>query len=157
MKKENELEIVEESRNEIDDFNSSNSKSKIQILTNIVDSKKLYNLENGEVTYKINDLKGTEIEVVEFEVKRIEKKLNNPIVDEESGEIVKDTELKMITILLDKEGNSYVTASSIFAFQFLRLVEIIGLEKFKDENVKIKIIEKSIKDSSNKSLGFEWI
>lgn len=129
----------------------SASKSKARTFTNITDTKKIYNLEN-HVDYKLNDVKGETLRVKEVLIKVIETPLAEPEVNEETGE-VRDMEIKKICILIDTEDKSYVTASKIFTNQMARYVMEFGLT----EPIDIKIIDKPVKNSSNRALGFELV
>ena len=129
-----------------------NSQTKMNVFTNIKDTKKIYNLEN-HVDYKINDVKGEKLRVKEVLIKVIERPLEEPEVNEETGEIIRDKEYKKICILIDSEDKSYVTASKTFTNQMARYIMQFGLE----EPIDIKINEKSVRNSSNKALGFELV
>lgn len=118
------------------------------------DKKKIFNLENN-CDYKLNDCKGQSMRIVDVMIKSIQKKLAEPVVDEESGE-VKEFEFKKVCILIDDQGKSYVTASKLFTLQMARYLELFGIESVK-EGLEIRIIEKPIKNSNNKSLGFELL
>lgn len=128
----------------------NSEKVKTKIFTNITDNKKIYNLEN-HVDYRLNDLKGELIRVKEVLIKVIEKALDEPEINEETGEVLRDKEYKKICILIDSDDKSYVTASKMFTNQMARYIAEFGL----NEPVDIKIIEKTVKNSSNKALGFE--
>lgn len=130
----------------------SNSQTKMNVFTNIEDTKKIYNLEN-HVDYKINDIKGESLRVKEVLIKVIEKPLEEPEINEETGEIIRDKELKKICILIDDEDKSYVTASKTFTNQMARYIMQFGLDK----PIDIRIIERTVKGSSNKALGFELV
>lgn len=130
----------------------NNSQTKMNVFTNIEDTKKIYNLEN-HVDFKINDVKGESLRVKEVLIKVIEKPLEEPEVNEETGEIIRDKEFKKICILIDTEDKSYVTASKTFTNQMARYIMQFGLK----DPVDIKIIEKSVKGSNNKALGFELV
>ena len=123
--------------------------------TNIRDEKKIFNLDTN-VDYKLNDCKGQLMRVKEVLIKRFEKVLDEPIVNEETGEI-KETEIKMVTILIDDNNKSYVTASKIFTMQMMRYIQQFGTARMEDEGLEIKIIERSVKGSNNKALGFELV
>ena len=86
-------------------------------------------------------------------IKVIERNID-PVVDE-NGEVIKDKEIKKICILIDDKGKSYVTASKMFTNQFIQYISMFGFDTIKGEGLDIKIIEKTIKNSSNKALGFE--
>lgn len=118
------------------------------------DKKKIFNLESN-CDYKINDCKGESIRVVDVMIKSIQRKLAEPEVNEETGE-VKEFEFKKICILIDDQGKSYVTASKLFTLQMVKYLEMFGIDSVK-AGLDIRIIEKPIKGSNNKSLGFELL
>src|SRR5699024_10371442 len=66
--------------------------TKGNIFTNITDKKKIFNLDS-HVDNLLNDCEGELIRVKEVLIKRYEKPLKEPVVDEETGEIVKDKEI----------------------------------------------------------------
>lgn len=130
------------------------SKTKKQIFTNIQDQKKIFNLENSECDYKLNDCKDEVIRVKEVMIKKFEKPLAEPEIDSATGEILKDKEIKMVTILIDEAGKSYVTASKMFSIQMSNYIQMFGINK---DGFEIKITDRAIKGSSNKALGFELV
>lgn len=135
--------------------NTSKTKKKTYTTLDITDVKTLYNLDNKDCDFKINDCVGQSIRVVDVVIKEFERDLEEPIVDE-NGEIVQDKERKMVTILIDDQNQSYVTASKIFTLQMKRFIETFGVNVIKN-GLEIKIVNKKVKDSNNKSLGFELI
>ena len=151
--------IIEEEKNEImvKDFGEYNvnrvGKSNQQVFTSIKDPKKIFNLDNN-CDFKLNDCKGETLRVKDVLVKIIETPLDEPKVNDETGEII-DSEYKKITILIDDQGKSYVTASKMFTNQILRYIQMFGLESITKDGLEIKIIERPVKNSSNKALGFE--
>ena len=120
------------------------NKSKQTIHTSIKDPKLIFNLDNN-CDYKLNECKGQLLRVKDFLIKIIETPL-------ETGEI----EYKKITILIDDQNKSYVTASKMFTNQLIRYVEMFGIDSIKN-GLEIKIIERPVKNSSNKALGFELV
>ena len=128
------------------------TQSKVRTFTNIEDTKKIYNLEN-HVDYKLNDVKGESLRIKEVLIKVIERPLEEPEVNEETGEIIRDKEVKKVCILIDTEDKSYVTASKMFTNQMARYIMEFGL----NEPIDIKIIDKPVKNSSNRALGFELV
>lgn len=124
-----------------------------KLYTNITDGKKLFNLDNN-VENKINDCVGETIRVKEYLIKVFTKNLEDE-VNEETGEVTTKTQTKRVIILVDEDGKSYVTASNMFAFDFIKLVRtgIFVSEEFVD----IKIIKKAVKNSSNQALSFELV
>lgn len=154
-----EKEVMEGNENQelmVKDFSEMSQKTNVKrdIFTNITDQKKIFNLENT-CDYKINDCKGEMIRVKEVLIKRIEKPLAEPEVDE-NGEIIKEKEVKLITILIDDNNKSYVTASKMFTMQMMNYINMFGLESI-EQGLEIKIIERAVKNSSNKALGFELV
>lgn len=128
-------------------------KSEIKLYTNINDSKKLFNLEN-KVDNRINDCVGETIRVKEYLIKTIVTPLE-PKVNEETGEVEDNFDKKRITILIDDEGKSYVTASKMFGFDFAKLLSMGAFVN--DETIDIRIIKKNVKNSSNQALSFELV
>lgn len=132
---------------------NNNQKSNVQIFTTITDEKTIFNLEQN-CDYKINDCEGQTIRVVDMLCKIIEKPIEEPIVDEQTGEI-KDKEITIITILIDDNGKSYVTKSKLFFYSWKKCYQIFE-QKIKD-GIDIKIIKTSVRGSGNKALGFELV
>lgn len=135
--------------------NASKTRKKTYTTIDLRDVKTLYNLDNKDCDYKINDCVGQNLRVVDVVIKEFERDLEEPVVDE-NGEVVQDKERKMVTILLDEQGKSYVTASKIFTLQMKRFIETFGVDVIK-KGLEIKIVNKKVANSNNKSLGFELI
>lgn len=126
--------------------------------TTIQDKKEIFNLENGECDVKLNDIVGETIVVKNVFMKRIVSKLSQEEIEinEETGEIINDKKVSVVTILIDEDNVKYVTASKIFAIAMINLIRTFGIEEIQ-KGVEIKIIKKSIKNSPNKALSFELI
>lgn len=161
IKNEESQDIVkynERQANELLKINQMTEKgTKIDIETTLTDELDIFNASE-DCDYKLNDCKGQEIVVTNCLIKRIEKDLPEEKIeiDEETGQIIKDKDIQLLTILIDENNETYVTASKIFGFKFLRMVQTIGVEKL-NEGVKIKITERDVKDSPNKALSFKVI
>ena len=141
----------------IKDFNEMENlktRSNTDIFTTITDGKLLFNLDN-HCDYKINDCKGEVIRVKDVLIKVIETPLAEPEVNEETGD-VRDKEYKKVCILIDDAGKSYVTGSKMFTNQMIRYIGYAGINSIK-EGLEIKIIERDVKGTSNKALGFELV
>lgn len=154
MKEEN----VKETGLMIKDFNEMenvSSRSKTNVFTTITDNKTIFNLENT-CDYKLNDCKGEVIRVKDVLIKVIETPMAEPEVNEETGEVVRDTEYKKVCILIDDEGKSYVTGSKMFTNQMIRYINMFGIQDI-EEGLEIRIIERAVKNSANKALGFELV
>ena len=132
--------------------------AKIQVETTIQDKKEIFNIENGDIEVKLNDIVGQEIVLKDVFMKRVESKLKQEDIEfnEETGEIITDTKISIITILVDEDGKKYVTASKIFAMSMFNLIRTFGVEDIQ-KGIKIRIIKKSISNSVNKALSFELV
>lgn len=126
--------------------------------TTVQDKKEIFNIENGECDIRLNDIVGQEIEITNVFMKRIVSKLKDEDIEinEQTGEIVSDKKISVVTILLDKDNKKYVTASKIFAMSVLNLIRTFGIEDLQ-KGIKIRIIKKSVSGSNNKALGFELV
>lgn len=161
MTKEKEMEKNEERENElslqVNDINNLSTvrRSESKTFTTIDDAKLIFNLQN-ECDEKINECVGESIRVKDVLIKVIERKLEEPEIDTETGELIRDKEYSKICILIDEAGKSYVTASKMFTNRMLQLIEMYGINKIK-EGVDIKITKIAVKNSSNKALSFELL
>lgn len=150
-----EIKNEEVAMTTVQDFSAlqRNSNTKAEMFTNITDKKKLFNLDS-HVDCLLNDCEGEKIRVKEVLIKQFEKPMKEPIIDEETGEVLKDTEYTMACILIDDNGKSYATGSKVFTIQMKRYLQMFGLEA--SEGFEIKIV-KNKTDKGNKALGFELV
>ena len=132
--------------------------AQIMTQTTLQDKKEIFNIENGECDIKLNDIVGQEITVVNIFMKRIVSDLSDDEIEinEQTGEVIKDKKVSVVTILIDKDGKRYVTASKIFAISIYNLIRTFGIEDIQ-KGIDIKIIKKSVTNSPNKALGFELL
>ena len=153
-----EMVIAEDNNYSISDFGGlgRNTNIKTEVFTNINDSKKIFNLENN-VDTMINDCEGETIRVKEVLIKRYEKPMKEPIVDDETGEIVKDKEISMSCVIVDDDNKSYATGSKVFIIQLMRYLQMQEKLGNKEETFDIKIIKKKFGDKGNKALSFELV
>lgn len=153
LKNEN-LEMEEQRLSVVQDFGAlkRNSETKSQIFTNITDQKKIFNLDS-HVDNLLNDCEGELIRVKEVLIKTYKKPMKEPIMDEETGEVLKDTETTMACILIDDTNKSYATGSKVFTIQMMRYLQMFGINP---EGFEIKIV-KNKTDKGNKALGFELV
>lgn len=152
---ENEnVEVEETSLSTIQGFGAlgKRTETKCNIYTNITDQKKIFNLDS-KVDNLLNDCEGELIRVKEVLIKRYEKPMKEPVIDEETGEILKDKEITMACILIDDNEKSYATGSKVFTIQMMRYLDMFGLN---NEGFEIKII-KNKTEKGNKALGFELV
>ena len=131
---------------------SKSSNTKADIFTNITDKKKLFNLD-GHVDTLLNDCEGELIRVKEVLIKRYEKPLKEPIVDEETGEVLKDKEYTMACVLVDDTNKSYATGSKTFTIRMMRYLQMCGVS---ENGFEIKIV-KTKQPTGNKALSFELV
>ena len=141
----------------VNELRSANA-SKVKVFTSldVTDTKAIFNLENKEADFKINDCVDQCIRMVDVYIKTFEKKLEEPEIDEETGEVIKDTEYKKVCVIIDDQGKSYVTASKTFTLEMMNYLALFGIDKI-HEGVEIKFIKKAVKNSANKALGFELL
>lgn len=130
-------------------------RSETKTFTTIEDAKTIFNLQN-ECDEKLNDCVGENLRVKDVLIKIIEREMDEPEVDAETGEVIRDKEYSKICILIDEAGKSYVTASKMFTNRMVQLIEMYGIPKIK-EGIDIKITKISVKNSSNKALSFELL
>ena len=152
---ENEnVEVEETGLSTIQGFGAlgKRTETKCNIYTNITDQKKIFNLDS-HVDNLLNDCEGELIRVKEVLIKRYKKPMKEPVIDEETGEILKDTETTMACILIDDVGKSYATGSKVFTIQMMRYLQMFGIN---EEGFEIKIV-KNKTEKGNKSLGFELV
>lgn len=129
--------------------------TKTDVFTNITDSKKIFNLEN-KVDYLLNDCENELIRVKDILIKRYEKPLKEPILDDETGEILKDKEYSMSCVIVDETGKSYATGSKTFTVQLMKYLQMQSRIGEKQETFDIKIIKKKT-TNGNKALAFELV
>lgn len=132
------------------------TKTKTNVYTNITDEKKLFNLEN-RVDNLLNDCEGETIRVKEILIKRYEKPLENPIFNEETGEIEKEADITMSCVLVDDNDKSYATGSKVFTIQLMRFLQQQSMMGKTGESFDIKIIRKKVGEKGNKALSFELV
>lgn len=152
---ENEnVEVEETGLSTIQGFGAlgKRTETKCNIYTNITDQKKIFNLDS-KVDNLLNDCEGELIRVKEVLIKRYEKPMKDPVIDEETGEILKDKEISMACILIDDNEKSYATGSKVFTIQMMRYLDMFGLN---NEGFEIKIV-KNKTEKGNKALGFELV
>ena len=89
----------------LSDFRNSKQRTDIGTYTNITDRKELFNL-SSKVDFKLNDCENEKIKVKKVLIRTFTKLLRKPIVDEETGEILKETETSMSVVLVDENGKS---------------------------------------------------
>lgn len=156
--KTNELVVKEENNYQLSDFSGlgRETNTNTHVFTNITDEKKLFNLENN-VDYLINDCEGETIRVKEVLIKRYEKPLKEPIIDEQTGEILKDHEITMSCVIVDDNNNSYATGSKVFTIQLMRYLQMRERMNKKEETFDIKITKKKYGSNGNKALSFELV
>lgn len=150
-----DLAVVEENKGGILDFANSGNVD-VKTYSNIKDKKLLFNLES-KVDVMLNDIVGETIRVKQVLLREYYKPLAEPIVDEETGEIVKDTELKLSLVLIDDVGKSYATGSKSFAFKMKKLLGQYGGAEDLEKGIDIKITKVASGKSGNKSLSFELV
>ena len=157
--KEEKEEMEEKQEMVISDFGSiqksAKSSRKYYTTIDLSEQKKLYNLDNADCDFLLNDCEGQSIRVVDVLIKEFTHELDEPEVNVQTGEI-KEFETNKACILVDDAGNTYATGSKMFTNQMKRFIVMYGVESIK-EGLEIKIVKKKMKDSGNKALAFELI
>ncbi len=140
------------------DFSNTRRNSDVEVTTfsNIKDKKKLFNLQS-HVDTMVNDCVGECLRVKEVLIRKFEKPLKEPVIDEETGEILKDKEINYSCVLIDDTGKSYATGSKTFIINLLTYLGDFEGSKELDKGIDIKIVKVSVPNSPNKALGFELI
>ena len=157
MENENkELIVTNEEEKGIKSFSSlgNNSNTTCETYSNIDDPKLLFNLET-HVDCKLNDCVGESIKVKKVLLREYYKQMEEPIIDEDSGEIIKDVEKSVSCILIDETGKSYATGSKTFANNLKRFLGFYGGESQLGDGVDIKIVKVPVGEKGNKALSFE--
>lgn len=158
MEENKELAVASNENYQIIGFDGlgGNTNTKTEVITNITDEKKMFNLEN-KVDELLNDCEGELIRVKEVLIKRYEKPMKEPIIDDTTGEIIKDTEITMSCVIVDDNEKSYATGSKTFTIQLMKLLQMRNRLGKNNESFEIKIIKKKIANSGNKALSFELV
>ena len=159
LNEENNEEMEEKQEMVISDFGaiqkSAKSSRKYYTTIDLSEQKKLYNLDNADCDFLLNDCEGQSIRVVDVLIKEFTHELDEPKVNEETGEI-QEFETNKACILVDDAGNTYATGSKMFTNQMKRFIVMYGVDTIK-YGLEIKIVKKKMKDSGNKALAFELI
>lgn len=126
-------------------------------LNNKEDKIKLYNsLQQCDIL--LNDIKNQTIEINDL---YIEKKLvdvidnnGNPVINEETGEVRQKDHYRII--LYGTDGKTYVSSSYGVFNSITQIVSIFGRPS-KDNVLKLKVSEKSVRNSNFKSLVLLYV
>lgn len=132
-----------------------NSSTQMEMITNIEDKKELYNSDNSTPDAMLNDCEGEKIRVKKVLIKRYEKPMKEPVIDDTTGEILKDTETSMSILLIDDNGKTYATGSKTFGWQLIKFLR--DYQPDMNEGIEIEITKNKVQGSNNKSLGFKLV
>ena len=147
-----DLAVVEESRvMNLTDYRKA-SNTQVGTFSNIHDSKELFNL-SSHVDFKLNDVVGEKIRVKKVLIRKFEKPLDEPKVNEETGEII-TYEYKVSCVLVDDNGKSYATGSKIFSNLLISyLIDNGGINDLTKDGIEIQIVKNPL-ENGRSSLGF---
>lgn len=152
---ENQLIEVEENVKDLSSFRK-NGNVNVGTFTNVEDKKELFNLQS-HVDYILNDCVGEKIRIKKVLVRTFDKPMKEPIVDEETGEVLKEIERSVSCVLIDDSGKSYATGSKTFTYNLMNyLTEFDGATELETTGINIEII-KVPTPSGNKALSFKLI
>lgn len=116
------------------------------------DKIKLYNsLQQCDIL--LNDIKNTTIEIegAYIESKILDKRddKGNIVYNEKTGEVVQKRHYRII--LFGTDGKTYVSSATGVYNSIVQIINIFG-KPSKDNKIKVKVTEKSVKNSQFKSL-----
>ena len=152
---ENELIAVEENVKDLSSFRK-NGNVNVGTFTNVEDKKELFNLQS-HVDFILNDCVGEKIRIKKVLVRTFDKPMKEPIVDEETGEVLKEIERSVSCVLIDDSGKSYATGSKTFTYNLMNyLTEFDGATELEVTGINIEVI-KVPTPSGNKALSFKLI
>ena len=156
MEENQELIVAEEEKSirDLTDFGGS-GKVDVATYTNVSDRKELFNLQSS-VDFKINDCIGEKIRVKKVLIRTFDKPMKEPIVDEETGEILKSIERKVSCVLVDDNGKSYATGSKTFTYNLMNYLRGCDGVKELEAGIEIQIINVP-SPNGNKALSFKLV
>lgn len=152
---ENELIQVEENVKDLSSFRK-NGNVNVGTFTNVEDKKELFNFQSY-VDFILNDCVGEKIRIKKVLVRTFDKPMKEPIVDEETGEVLKEIERSVSCVLIDDSGKSYATGSKTFTYNLMNyLSDFDGASELETTGINIEII-KVPTPTGNKALSFKLI
>ena len=90
-------------------------------------------------------------------IRTFDKALKEPIVDEETGEVLRTTERSVSCVIVDEAGKSYATGSKTFTYNLMNyLSDFDGAKDLEEKGIDIEII-KVPTPSGNKALSFKLV
>ena len=155
MEENKDLAVVDTEVQGLSNFRR-NGNVDVGTFTNISDSKELFNLQ-AHVDFILNDCVGEKIRVKKALIRTFDKPLKEPIVDEDTGEVIKSVERSVSCVLVDENGKSYATGSKAFTYNLMNyLGDFGGAKELEGNGIEIEII-KVPTPSGNKALSFKLI
>ena len=152
----NELMVAEESNVKSLSSFRKNGSVDVGTFTNITDSKELFNLQ-AHVDFILNDCVGEKIRVKKALIRTFDKPMKEPIVDETTGEVIKEIERSVSCVLVDEAGKSYATGSKTFTYNLMNyLSDFGGAKELEGNGIEIEII-KVPTPNGNKALSFKLV
>lgn len=152
---ENELIQVEENVKDLSSFRKNGSVN-VGTFTNVEDKKELFNLQS-HVDFILNECVGEKLRIKKVLVRTFDKPMKEPIIDEETGEVLKEIERSVSCVLIDDSGKSYATGSKTFTYNLMNyLSDFDGATELETTGINIEII-KVPTPTGNKALSFKLI
>lgn len=152
---ENELMNVEENVKDLSSFRKGGNVN-VGTFTNVEDKKELFNLQS-HVDFILNECVGEKLRIKKVLIRTFDKPMREPLVDEETGEVLKEIERSVSCVLIDEAGKSYATGSKTFTYNLMNyLADFDGAKELETTGVAIEII-KVPTPSGNKALSFKLI
>lgn len=156
MEENNELIVAEEGNvKSLSSFGRSNN-VQVESFTNIMNSKELFNLQS-HVDFILNDCIGEKIRIKNVLIRTFDKPMKEPVIDEDTGEILKSIERTVSCVLVDEAGKSYATGSKTFTYNLMNyLRDFDGAKELEEKGIEIEII-KVPTPAGNKALSFKLL
>lgn len=152
---ENELMKVEENVKDLSSFRKGENVN-VGTFTNVEDKKELFNLQS-HVDFILNECVGEKLRIKKVLIRTFDKPMKEPVIDEETGEVLKEIERSVSCVLIDEAGKSYATGSKTFTYNLMSyLSDFDGAKELETTGVAIEII-KVPTPSGNKALSFKLI
>ena len=154
MEENQELAVVDN----VKDLSSFRKGGNVAVgtFTNVEDRKELFNLQS-HVDYILNECVGEKLRIKKVLIRTFDKPMKEPVVDEETGEVLKEIERSVSCVLINEAGKSYATGSKTFTYNLMNyLADFDGAKDLEGEGISIEII-KVPTPSGNKALSFKLV
>lgn len=130
-----------------------NDSSTIGTFTNVKSAKEIYNLTHNSATL-LNDCVGEKLRVKKVLIRRFKKELDEPKVNERTGETY-DIEYNISCCIVDENEIPYATGSKLFAWNLIDyIVRNGGYMDLENGGIELEIVKNPL-ENGRSSLGFK--